>query len=81
MSGGVGVIDFDGDGWLDVYAVQGGHFPPISSPAFGDRLFRNRGDGRFEDVTASSGLAKLHGGYGLGSPWEAATTTAGPTSS
>ena len=57
MSGGVGVIDFDGDGWLDVYAVQGGTFPPPPGRArFGDRLYRNRGGGQFEDATASSGL-------------------------
>jgi len=66
-SGGVAVLDFDGDGWLDVYAIQGGPFPPHQhDPPFGDRLFRNRGDGRFDDVTASSGLAKLAGGYGQG---------------
>ena len=60
-------LDFDGDGWLDIYAVQGGTFPPPPGPApFGDRLFRNRGDGRFEDVTAASGLARLPGGYGHG---------------
>ena len=67
MSGGVGLLDFDGDGWLDVYAVQGGPFPPRPGrPPFGDRLFRNRGDGRFEDATVSSGLAALPGGYGHG---------------
>ena len=58
MSGGVGLLDFDGDGWLDIYAIQGGKFPPPPGPApFGDRLFRNRGDGRFVDVTCASGLA------------------------
>src|SRR5262249_6784250 len=52
MAGGVAVLDFDCDGWLDVYALQGGPFPPRAGrPPFGDRLFRNRGDGRFQDVT------------------------------
>lgn len=67
QSGGVGVLDFDGDGWLDVYAVQGGPFPPPNGVSkFGDRLFRNRGGGRFEDATVSSGLESLPGGYGFG---------------
>jgi enediyne biosynthesis protein E4 len=68
MSGGVGLLDFDGDGWLDVYAVQGGTFPPPggSSVPFGDRLFRNLGNGRFEDATNSSGMSRFRGGYGHG---------------
>ncbi len=66
MSGGVGLLDYDGDGWLDVYAVQGGPFPPAERPVFGDRLFRNRGDGTFEDVTERAGLHRFPGGYGHG---------------
>ncbi len=71
-SGGVGLLDYDGDGRLDVYLVQGGKFPPRgaepSTPILpqGDRLFRNRGDGTFEDVTRASGLAAFPGGYGHG---------------
>ncbi|WP_435011885.1 FG-GAP-like repeat-containing protein (plasmid) [Tundrisphaera lichenicola] len=67
MGGGVGLIDFDGDGWLDVYCVQGGKFPGGSeSPGGGDRLFRNRGDATFEDVTNGAGLATTRRGFGHG---------------
>ena len=62
MGGGVGLLDYDGDGWLDVYCVQGGPFPPrarLDPGRNGDRLFRNRGDGTFEDVTERSGLAAI----------------------
>jgi enediyne biosynthesis protein E4 len=66
-SGGVGLLDYDGDGWLDVYAVQGGRFPPrVDSPGTGDRLFRNQGNGTFEDVTRASGIAGMVLGYGHG---------------
>ena len=45
MCGGVGLLDYDGDGLLDVYAVQGGTFPHGSVKS-GDRLYRNLGEGR-----------------------------------
>jgi tetratricopeptide (TPR) repeat protein len=65
--GGVGLIDYDGDGWLDVYLVQGGRFPPDpAQPPRGDRLFRNRRDGTFEDVTDASGIGVMTQGYGQG---------------
>jgi tetratricopeptide (TPR) repeat protein len=67
MSGGVGLLDYDGDGWLDVYLVQGGPFPPDpKASGSGDRLFRNLGDGRFEDASENSGISKLARGYGHG---------------
>jgi predicted Zn-dependent protease len=66
MSGGVALFDYDGDGWLDVYAVQGGPLPPSPNSRCADRLFRNRGDGTFEDVSERAGLHQLAGGYGHG---------------
>jgi len=67
MSGGVGLLDYDGDGWLDVYLPQGGAFPPpADAPAGGDRLYRNLGDGTFENRSGPSGVAALAAGYGHG---------------
>jgi len=74
-SSGVGcaLFDADGDGDLDVYLVSGMHLPGLSDPAAADRetlqrasdrLYRNRGNGSFEDVTAGAGI--LSGGYGMG---------------
>ncbi len=66
-AGGVGLLDYDGDGWLDIYVVQGGAFPPRADrPNTGDRLFRNRGDGTFEDASDRSGISRLKRGFGLG---------------
>jgi Tfp pilus assembly protein PilF/peroxiredoxin len=48
---GVSAGDYDGDGWDDLYLAQ-----PEGLP---NRLFRNRRDGTFEDVTAEAGLAVL----------------------
>lgn len=66
-------VDFDGDGWLDIYLVNGVHRPGLSDPHVAnrdqllhatDRLFRNRGDGTFEDVTQKAGI--LPDDYGMG---------------
>ena len=71
IGGGVAILDYDGDGWLDVYLVQGGTFPPRSDSSgtreeTGDRLFRNRRDGSFEDATKAAGLDRIGRGYGFG---------------
>ena len=68
MGAGLAWLDFDGDGWMDLYVVQSGPFPPDGSPASRDRLYRNLGmafEGRmFEDVTDRAGLDVR--GYGMG---------------
>lgn len=72
MGPGAGLFDYDNDGDLDAYLVQGGDLAPIGRPskALGDRLFRNDlVAGRpetlaFTDVTEESGLRAT--GYGMG---------------
>jgi tetratricopeptide (TPR) repeat protein len=55
--GGVAVLDFDGDLWPDLYLAQGSKLPPDTQDhGYTDRLFRNLGSGRFEDVTVEAGL-------------------------
>lgn len=68
MCGGVAVLDFDNDGWMDVYFTNGARFPALSKaePAFHHALLRNRGNGTFEDVTARAGLAGEKLGFSFG---------------
>ncbi len=58
MTGGVAVIDFDNDGWEDVFFVNGAELPAMkkASPQFWNRLFRNNQKGGFEDVTETAGV-------------------------
>lgn len=63
-AGGVALFDMDNDGDLDVYLVQSGNLLDQSREPAGNQLFRNRGDGSFENVTAGSGAEDR--GYGVG---------------
>jgi len=70
-------FDYDGDGDLDMYLLnhsmhQNGTYGPrlaklaVFNPLAGDRLYRNEGQGKFTDVTRSSGIYGSVLGYGLG---------------
>jgi hypothetical protein len=55
--GGVAVLDYDADGWADVYLPQGGEWPPRADDDLHiDRLFRNMADGGFQDATDLAGI-------------------------
>ena len=66
MGAGVAVLDYDGDGLLDIFFVNGAALPGMdkSEPRYWNRLYRNRGDGTFADVTEAAGIKGS--GYGMG---------------
>jgi hypothetical protein len=64
--GGLGVIDFDHDGWPDLYCVNGAALPSLQKnhAGFYNRLYRNNRNGTFADVTEKAGV-RGHG-YEMG---------------
>jgi len=73
MGSGVALFDYDNDGRLDIFVVNGaplsdptpkGTIPQKSGPKDWNRLFHQKRDGTFEDVTEKAGLQGV--GYGMG---------------
>jgi hypothetical protein len=73
IGAGVALFDYDNDGWLDIYLVNGaplndptpkGTIPQKTGPQYWNRLYHQKPDGTFEDVTEKAGLQGV--GYGMG---------------
>ena len=73
MGSGVAVFDYDNDGRLDIFLVNGAPFADFvpkgtilskTEPKYWNRLYHQKADGNFEDVTEKAGLAGT--GYGMG---------------
>jgi hypothetical protein len=64
---GVALVDYDDDGWLDVYLVNGSTFPALRAAAKAPAaaIFRNNRDGTFTDVTSAAGLENGRWGQGV----------------
>ncbi len=69
VSGGASLLDYDGDGDLDLWFAQGGPLPDRpDAPPLLDRLYRNDGSFHFTDVTAESGAGEPGYSYGAACP-------------
>ena len=67
MSGGVAWIDYDRDGWPDLYLVNGGRWEDLveGKRSVSNALFRNNGNGTFTDVTSKAGVGNSQWGMGV----------------
>ena len=67
MSGGVAWIDYNRDGFIDLYLVNGGHWNELleGKRSVSNALFQNNGNGTFTNVTQKSGLSSRYWGMGV----------------
>jgi enediyne biosynthesis protein E4 len=67
IGSGVGLIDYDNDGWLDIYLVNGSSYDAMSGKATPPHaaLFHNNHDGTFTDVAAKAGVTNDRWGVGV----------------
>jgi FG-GAP-like repeat len=81
MGGGVAMLDYNNDGHLDLFFVNGaqmqdpmprGASPDKSNPRYWTRFYRNSGDGTFTDVTEAAGVQ----GHSYGMEWRPGIVTA-----
>lgn len=70
VGGGAAFLDYDQDGWLDLYVTSGNYHKRLSDPAYKpseihtNHLYHNNGDGTFADVTAQAGVGDT--GFSMG---------------
>jgi hypothetical protein len=64
---GVALLDYDNDGWLDIYLLNGSTFPALKGKEAPPRamLLHNNHDGTFTDVTEKAGVANERWGFGV----------------
>lgn len=67
VGSGVALLDYDNDGWLDIYLVNGSTFDALSGKATPPHaaLFHNNHDGTFTDVAAKAGVTNDRWGFGV----------------
>lgn len=70
VGGGAAFLDYDQDGWMDIYMTNGNYHDRLSDEKFTpekshqNQLYRNLGDGTYENVTQKAGVG--HKGFGMG---------------
>jgi hypothetical protein len=67
VGSGVGLLDYDNDGWLDIYLVNGSTYDAESGKTTPPHaaLFHNNHDGTFTDVAAKAGVTNDRWGFGV----------------